>query len=721
LNKLLNNLKNIKTIEGAIQLLKTHFKVTSDINKALEFSIQAHNNQFRKSGEEYVVHPILVSAITAYYSNDKHMVMAALLHDVVEDTATTIEDIQIQFGKDVAHIVDGLTKITEIRENELAPASDNSKLIISALTFRKMLVASIDDVRVMVVKLCDRLHNMLTLEALSSEKQKRISEETLVVYAPIAHRLGISTIKNHLEDLAFFYLYPQEYKKIDTYMKEYQQKVQLTINNFLSKITKVLDKDGFTHGIEIFSRIKHYYSVFLKMQRKGVSIDEVLDLYAIRILVKEPIDCYNILGSVHINFKPLVSRFKDYVSVPKENGYQTIHTTVFSDSKIFEVQIRTFGMHDIAEYGVAAHWKYKNGRISTISNIQEPNLDWLQTLVENDASVEEFYDDAKQDLYSEDIIVYSPKGDIFMLPRNSTAFDFAYAIHTDVGNYAMEAIINKAKKPLLTQLESGDIVSIITNNHIIPRCTWQDMVQTTKAKKSIKTLCHNRLNHIDDLSSRNIINTIFSRYKEFILDEFGDNLQLTNLNKIVYNLDYLKQTKQTIQKYIRSTEGILARLKIQGLSLKKIQFDNVLIYSNFSINSVSFDHCCHPKFGDDIVALKDHKDVTIHHKLCEKAYKKMKKNNQMLYCDWVQDKFYKYKMVVSLPNIRGELARLLTYLSVEHKATILLVEYGKDKYAANQYCTIDFEIKNDNKEQIRTLCEQKVKIIEFYLSLDAYK
>ncbi len=719
MNKFLKNIKNTHTIEGSIELLKENFHLTEDVQRALEFSINSHTNQFRKSGEEYVVHPILVSVVTAYYSNDEHMVIAALLHDVVEDTETTIEDVEKLFGKDVAHIVDGLTKITEIREHELAPASDNSKLVTSALTFRKMLIASIDDVRVMVVKLCDRLHNMLTLEALSTEKQQRISEETLVVYAPIAHRLGISTIKNILEDLSFSYLYPEEYQKIDAYMKEYQQKVQLTINNFLSKTKNVLDKNGFTDDIKIFSRIKHYYSIFLKMQRKGVSIDEVLDLYAIRILVKEPLDCYNILGVIHTNFKPLVSRFKDYISVPKENGYQTIHTTVFSDSKIFEVQIRTYDMHDIAEYGVAAHWKYKSGTTTTAS--KGPSLDWLHSLASNDSSVEEFYNDAKQDLYSEDIVVYSPKGDIFMMPRGSTAFDFAYEIHTDVGNYAMEAIVNKVKKPLLTQLRSGDIISIITNNHIIPRCTWQDMVQTTKAKKSIKTLCHNRLKHIDDLSSRNIINTIFSRYREFILDELSDNLKLTNLNKIVYNLDHLKHIKKTIQKYIRSKEGIFARFKVQNLSLKKIQFDNVLIYSNFSINTVSFDHCCHPKFGDDIVALKDNKDVTIHHKLCEKAYKKMKKNNQMLYCDWVKDKFYTYKMVVSFANMRGELAKFLTYLSVEHEATILLIDYGRDKYASNQYCTIDFEIKNDNKDQVRALCEQKVKIIEFYLSLDAYK
>ena len=717
MNRILKTIKDIKTVEDAVYFLKSHFDFNKRVEKALNFSIDSHKKQFRKSGEPYVVHPILVAAITAYFSNDEHMVIAALLHDVVEDTDITIEDIELLFDKDIAHIVDGLTKIIEIREHELAPSGDNTKLLSSALTFRKMLVASIDDVRVMVVKLCDRLHNMLTLEALRDDKQKRISEETLVVYAPIAHRLGISAIKNVLEDLSFSYLYPEEYHKIDKHIKQYQQKTQLTLNKFLSNTKKILEQNGFIDSdILIFSRIKHYYSIYLKMQRKGVSIDEVLDLYAIRILVKEPIDCYNVLGIIHINYKPLIARFKDYVSVPKENGYQTIHTTVFSNSKIFEVQLRTFDMHNIAEFGVAAHWKYKSGD----NNSKSPSLDWLAAIATNDVNVEEFYDDAKQDLFSEDIVVYSPKGDIFTLPRGATAFDFAYCIHTDVGNYAMEATINKVTRPLLTQLKSGDIVSIITNNHIIPRCTWSDMVQTTKAKKSIKILCHNRLKHIDELASKNIINSIFARYKISVLDSLS-SIKLSNLQKIVYKLDHLKYIKKIIEKYIRQNDGLIARFKIQNLNLKKIQFDNVLIYSNFSINSVSFDHCCHPKFGDNIVALKDGKDVVIHHKMCETAYKKMKKKQQMLFCDWVKDKFYKYRMVASLPNVRGEMARLLTYLSVDHEATILFIEYGKDKYASNQYCTIDFEIKNDNKEEVRIFIEQKVKIIEFYLAQDAYK
>jgi GTP pyrophosphokinase len=718
LNRFLESLKDIQTIESSIELLKVHFELTENVQNALELSIKAHEGQNRKSGEPYVIHPILVAVITAYFSHDEHMVIAALLHDVVEDTDTSLETIEDLFGSDVAHIVNGLTKITEIREHELVSSQDDTKLLFSALTFRKMLIASIDDVRVVVVKLCDRVHNMLTLDALPENKQKRISEETLLVYAPIAHRLGIAAIKNVLEDVAFFYIYPEEYEKIDSYMKEYQQKMQLNLNKFVSKAKNVLDKNGFHEGVKILSRIKHYYSIYLKMQRKGVSIDEVLDLFAIRILVKEPIDCYKALGVINTNFKPLVSRLKDYISIPKENGYQTIHTTVFSNSKIFEVQIRTNEMHEIAEFGVAAHWKYKDGATAG----KAPKLDWLHSLASNDASVEEFYDDAKQDLYSEDIVVYSPKGDIFMMPRGSTAFDFAYEIHTDVGNHAVEAMVNKVKRPLLTQLKSGDIVSIVTGNHIIPRCTWQDMVQTTKAKKSIKVICQNRLHHIDDLSSKNIINTIFSRYKEDITEDLDEELiRQSNFPKTVYNLDHLKNVKMQIQRSIRAKEGLIARLKVQSLGLRKIQFDNVLIYSNFSINSVSFDHCCHPKFGDSIVALKHNKDVVIHHKMCESAYKQIKKNNHMLFCDWVKDKFYKYKMVVSLPNVRGELARLLTYLSVEHEATVLSVDYDRDEYASNQYCTVDFEIKNDNKEQVQKFIEQKVKIIEFYMSLDAYK
>jgi len=705
------NIKKINTIEGAIESLELAMPLNDIIRKALEFCIDAHKDQYRKSGEPYIVHPILVASITAHFSHDEAMVLSALLHDVVEDTDYTHSDIQNMFGDDVAHIVDGLTKITEIRDNEVIHSSSNERLIKSALTFRKMLIASIDDVRVLVVKLFDRTHNMLTLDALSVDKQKRISEETLLVYAPIAHRFGMSTIKNSLEDLSFFYLYPDEYKKIDDYIKTYQAKIQNIFDSFLNDIKLIVDIKN-NPNIEIFSRIKHYYSIYLKIQRKGINIDEVLDLFAIRIITDNKLDCYRILGLMHTKYRPLISRFKDYIAIPKENGYQTIHTTVFNDAKIFEIQIRTKDMHKVAEYGVAAHWKYKDGN----SDAKEPNLNWLHTLEMDNENIEEFYDDTKQELFSEEIIVYSPSGDIFTLQRGSTAYDFAYMIHTDLGNKAVDAFINTINKPLLTELKSGDIISINAQKETIQRCSWYDMVKTTKAKKNIKHLCINRLKKIDILYGTNIINTIFSRYKENILN----SIEVKKIQNVSTNIDRLKNVKRYIESHIRDEKGILARIKVQSLKFKEYKFDNIVLYSNFNISSVTLDHCCHPKLGDDIIAFKENKDAIVHHKMCDNAYSLMKQNKKMFYCKWSEDKYFVYKMVVSLPNTRGELARLLTHISA-NEAIVLFIEYGKDRHSHVQYCTIDFEIKNNSTERVKKIVSQKAKIIEFYSGQDAYK
>lgn len=417
----LDRAKNIHTIEEAKALLWSELSSPLPTTlKALDLSLTAHDGQTRKSGEPYIVHPILVAAITAKISNDETMVQAALLHDVVEDTTFTIEDLEESFGDDVAHMVEGLTKIVEIRDVELVSSDSDERLINSAMTFRKMLIASIKDVRVLVIKLCDRLHNMLTLDALSEEKQKRIAEETIVVYAPIAHRLGISRLKNHLEDLSFQYIYPDDYENIDHYIKSNSQNLQFKLNAFIQSVRDTMEKDGFQEGtFEIIGRVKHYYSIYMKMHRKGVSIEEVLDLLAIRIIVQDPIACYRVLGLMHLRFTPLISRFKDYIAVPKENGYKTIHTTLFGEEGIVEAQIRTEEMHRLAEYGVAAHWKYKGGDNSV-------NLEWLESLHYQNESIEEFYELAKSDLFSEDITVFSPKGDYYTLPKDSVALDFAY-------------------------------------------------------------------------------------------------------------------------------------------------------------------------------------------------------------------------------------------------------------------------------------------------------
>ena len=708
----IKEIQQINTVEDAINKLNTQTEITPKLNEIINFIIEAHEGQYRKSGEPYCVHPILVASITAHFSKDEAIIATALLHDVVEDTHFSLDYIKETWGSDIAHMVDGLTKIVEIREHEFIASNDasDSKIISSALTFRKMLIASIDDVRVLVVKLCDRLHNMLTLSVLPLNKQRRIAEETLVVYVPIANRLGISTLKNALEDLAFFYIYPNEYKKIDNFLKEQQSAMQLTFNTFISTTKNLLEKNGYDlNKIKIYARIKHHYSIYLKMQRKGISIDEVLDLFAIRILVEDDIDCYKVLGFIHLEFKPLISRFKDYVATPKENGYQTIHTTIFYNSKIYEIQIRSFEMNKIAEFGIAAHWKYKSGAKNTT------NLNWLKSLEFSNENVEEFYQDAKDNLYTQEIVVYSPKGEVFMLPVGSTAYDFAFAVHSNVGKKAIACYINKIKKPLLTELKSTDIVSIELGDEIIVRCSWMEMVKTSRAKKQIKFLCTHRQKEIDELSGKNIINTVFSRYS----DDITEIYTIESPHKIPQILDFFKYTKQIIEKKIISHKGLMTRFKILTSKIKEYKFDNVLINSNFSISSVSFDHCCHPKFGDDIVAFRSGNEAIIHHKMCDKAYDKIKTNQQMLFCKWTIDTVYQYKMVISIPNTKGELAKVLTYMA-EYEFYILGVEFGRQTHSYIQYCYIEFEINKSNIEEVRKIVERKVKVIEFYSKKDAY-
>ena len=492
MDKLFSQLSNIRTIKEASDILYKSAPKNQKIQEAIDFATKAHAGQFRKSGEPYVVHPILVASIVAFLGGDETMIIASILHDTVEDTQTNIQDINNLFGQDIANLVDGLTKIDRIREENLIPSSKtDEKLIKSALTFQKILIASIKDIRILVIKLCDRVHNMCTLEALPPHKQKRIAEETLVVYAPIAHRLGISKIKNILEDKSFFYIFPQEYQKIETYLQEHKESLKLKINSFVSKVVDILQKNGFKKDdLLIQSRIKHHYSIYSKMQKKGVNIDEILDLLAIRIITQDIIDCYKILGLLHTHFRPLIVRFKDYIALPKDNGYQTIHTTLFDKSYVFEVQIRTKSMHYTAEFGVAAHWKYKEGGLS-------PKLEWLQAIQHSGENIEYFYELAKNDLFSEEIVVYSPKGDVFTLPQGATALDFAYAIHTQVGSCAIEAYINKEKRPLLTKLKSGDLVKIITSDKEIIRCTWIEAVKTSRAKHHIRLSCTHKIKEID--------------------------------------------------------------------------------------------------------------------------------------------------------------------------------------------------------------------------------
>ncbi|NOZ89770.1 MAG: bifunctional (p)ppGpp synthetase/guanosine-3',5'-bis(diphosphate) 3'-pyrophosphohydrolase [Epsilonproteobacteria bacterium] len=707
---LLSKADNISTIEEAEKLLFSYTDSNSEIiKKALSLAKEAHEGQTRKSGEPYIVHPILVGAFTAMVSNDETMVVAALLHDVVEDTDYTIDELKELFGENVALLVDGLTKIDVLRDEELIPSSSNQKLISSALTFRNMLIASIKDVRVLVVKLCDRLHNMMTLDALPKHKQIRIAEETMVVYAPIAHRLGISQIKNRLEDLSFYYIYPDAYKQIDDYISNHSQNLQLKLNTFIQKIKELIILNGFKEkDFEIFGRVKHYYSMYQKMQRKGIGIDEVLDLLAIRILVKKDLECYNVLGILHLNFKPIISRFKDYITLPKENGYSTIHTTLFNDDGIVEAQIRTFEMHKTAEFGIAAHWHYKDGRGET----KEVNLDWLKGLQYQDESIEEFYTLAKGELFSEDISVFSPRGELKTLPRGSVALDFAYSIHSDIGDTAVSAIINKQKALLLTPLKNGDVVRIITDKNRTVHCSWIDTVKTSKAKEGIKNACKQKIKECNRLSAVNIFSMLFDMSAKDVEALF----EMCESKETAFKLTSNKQIyRDVLSRFINNYGDIIEDF----IYPKEFIIEHFKLISNKYIQSVEFDYCCHPKIGDEIVAFYQDEKVIIHHKLCKEAFKKMQNHEPMVFVSWVNEKSYRYQLIISLQNKKGVLAELLHKLAVLD-LNILSIELGITNSESAEFCKIEVETKEQNSKKLREKLSKKFKLVDMISLNDAY-
>ena len=705
----------INDVEGAIAHLYKHIHPSDAIQHALTFSQQAHHDQFRKSGEPYIVHPVLVASIVANITGDEAMVIAALLHDVIEDTHITIDEVARDYGPDVAHLVEGLTKIDTIRDAQLIPSNSDERLVVSALSFRKMLIASIEDVRVLVVKLCDRLHNMLTLGALAPAKQHRIAEETLVVYAPIAHRLGISFLKNLLEDLSFQYLFTEEKLAIDLYMEENFRSINARLSDFCEKLTKMMLENGFCQeDFEILSRVKHHYSIYLKMQRKGISIDEILDLLAVRILVKKPIDCYRVFGMVHLNFQPLSSRFKDYIAIPKENGYQTLHTSVFDSTAIFEVQIRTYEMHATAELGVAAHWKYKSGGNNPIS------LDWLHNLQYQNESVEAFYELIKNDLFSEDISVFSPKGKPFTLPRGAVALDFAYAVHTEIGDSAEGCLINKEKASLLSELHNGDIVKITTASKKINRCSWIDAVKTSRAKASMRANCNQRIRAIDSETGANILTTIFNMDPARIEELFIQTHLEEQRHRIPSELDLLKETVNRFTQEMGDNNRISAFLSRNRFRLKPYVFASLEIYANSSVSDAVFDYCCHPKTGDEIVAFLQEGKAHIHHKMCKNAAGMIDRRESMVFVRWKAQHYFRYHLIISMQSAQGSLADLLTYMA-KMGADINSIELGKEKSEHTQYCEMEFQTLEADINRLRSKLEKKGKIIQFFRTDDAYR
>src|SRR6266403_311534 len=448
------------------------------IRRAYIFSAKEHKGQVRASGEPYLTHPLEVSNILAEMKMDATTVSVGLLHDVVEDTLVSLDDVEQMFGADVAHIVDGVTKISQIHFT--------SKEEKQAENFRKMLLAMTDDIRVIMVKFADRLHNMRTLSYLTADRREAIARETLEIYAPLANRLGMGKIRGELEDLAFSYLDPKAYQEL----KELVEKDRRKHEAFLAEITKIVEEKLKESDIPCFteSRIKRLYSIYQKLKKQRITIDQVFDLLALRIITDSVKDCYAALGVIHNVWMPVPGRIKDFIAMPRPNMYQSLHTSVIAGGQPFEVQIRTADMHRIAEEGIAAHWKYKDGKLIA-DDREDRRISWLRHLVELQQDMKDpadFLSTLKIDLYPEEVYTFTPKGKVVTLPRDATPVDFDYAIHTEVGNRCIGAKVNNRMTPLRTKLRNGDIIEIVTQPGHKPSRDWLSFIKTSRARNKIR-------------------------------------------------------------------------------------------------------------------------------------------------------------------------------------------------------------------------------------------
>jgi GTP diphosphokinase / guanosine-3',5'-bis(diphosphate) 3'-diphosphatase len=459
-------------VEGLGEILRAMNEPSTEetglVKRAYEFARNAHEGQKRKSGEPYLVHLVATAKALAELHQDASAVAAGLLHDTVEDTGVAAEEIEKQFGKDIRFIVEGVTKLGSFRYHGADKHNES---------LRKLLLATTEDMRVLMVKLCDRLHNIRTLQYVSKEKQLRIARETLEIYAPIAYRLGIRKLSRELEDLSFPYVYPDGYKELTSLLKTGEEKRIAELESFKKEVMKELIKNNFTE-FKIDYRVKGLYSLYKKYIKYKKNLENIYDILAMRITVSKTEDCYKLLGIIHGAWKPLPGRIKDYIAFPKLNGYQSLHTTVFNnDGGIVEVQIRTYDMHKEAEYGVASHASYK---VENQKKNQKEVSAWIKNLADDGA-------DIKRDFLSERIFVFTPHGDVVDLPKGASAIDFAYAIHSDIGDHMSGAKINGKLCALTTLLKGGEIVEVITNKNAKPNRKWLDSAKTTMARKHIRT------------------------------------------------------------------------------------------------------------------------------------------------------------------------------------------------------------------------------------------
>ena len=608
----------------------------TQIRKAYELAAEAHKDQRRRSGEPYIIHPLCVALILAHLEMDKETIIAAILHDIVEDTEITLEDVTAQFGAEVALLVDGVTKLTQLSWNA-------DKVEIQAENLRHMLLAMAKDIRVILIKLADRLHNMRTLEYMSTAKQTEKARETLEIYSPLASRLGISKIKIELDDLSLKYLEPDAYNDLVQTLASTQEQRDAFIEQIISEMREGLERAGIQ--MQIYGRVKHLFSIYKKMRNKAKSLDQIYDLFAVRIIVEDLKDCYASLGVIHEMYTPIPGRFKDYIAMPKPNMYQSLHTTLISSQGIpFEVQIRTYAMHRTAEYGIAAHWKYKeSGSGKSASESELEKMNWLRELLEwqNDmADNREFLTSVKDEfnLFSDSVYCFTPEGDVKSLPAGSTPIDFAYSIHSAVGNKMVGARVNNQLVPIDYKLQNGDRVSIITSqNSTGPSRDWLKIVKSSRARNKINAWFKSQFKEENILKGKDAVDryckahgTSFSElnrpeYLEVVLRKYGFNDWDSLLAAIGHGGLTEKQVVNRLMDEKRRREAknvtdadVLTALEEKGeRPARKEGGKGGIIVRGVDDLAVRFSKCCNPLPGDEIVGFVTRgRGLSIHRSDC---------------------------------------------------------------------------------------------------------
>lgn len=660
------------------------------IKDAFEFGRLAHDGQKRKAGGDYIWHPVAVAEILAQIKLDQDSIIAALLHDVIEDTPYTKEDITDRFGESVAEIVEGVTKLTKMMFSTPQQAK--------AENFRKMIMAMSRDIRVILIKLADRLHNMRTLGVMRLDKQKRIAQETLEFFAPIAGRLGINSIRIELEDLCFKIIYPMRYAALEKALAKARGHRNEIINQITHTIEHRLEQEQITG--RVFGREKHLYSLYKKMKNKGKHFNEILDIFAFRLIVDNPDSCYRALGAMHSLYKPLPNRFKDYIAIPKSNGYQALHTTLFGpfSSARLEVQIRTTEMHDVAEHGIAAHWLYKqqDGSETPVSDtVDQKAQEWVKNLLEIQKSAGnslDFLENVKIDLFPDVIYVFTPKGEIISLPRGATALDFAYAVHSNVGHSAVSCHIDNKLRPLRTILHSGNTVEIVRGRLEKPNPSWLQFVKTAKARTQIR-------HYMRDLEAEDAI-LLGKEILKRALHRF--NMQLEGLSEAQFVI-ILSDLK--IESKSEMFQDLGTGRRLAPLVAKKIH--DILLGVEDSIDSpdniygealpingtegfaVQFANCCHPIPGDEIIGyLSAEKGLMIHRESCANIRKIKAQSDKLLDVHWSEEPEGSFLTEIQLEvkNLRGSLATIASKIATTQTDIDSVTSEDKD----DQYSLMNF-------------------------------